>query len=122
MRDLCYDPKFAKLTKACKMKYRHIKKYVDKIEEDFTIVLNCLLNDKAIPEQFKDHKVGNDTLGNQIRELHLVAKGSDCLLVYKKYDATLYLYAITDHEGLNKLLNNTILLIDLNKNELTALA
>lgn len=99
-------------------KYRHIKKYVKKIDKDAEFVINLLKQDKPIPPRFKNHKVDEDSEGNDIRELHLVARGSDTLLIYKKYANILYLYAITDHKGLNKILHGSVLLIDLSDDEL----
>lgn len=106
-------PTFDKYTEKCKKKYRHIKGYISKIKADYIFVVNLLEQDLPIPDRFKDHKVDTDSFGNHIRELHLVSYNSDCLLVYKKYDNILYQYAITDHNGMNKILHGSVLLIDL---------
>lgn len=113
MRDIKYDPKYKSYTADFREKHRHIKNYIKRLDKDFEKVSALLANDQPIPPKYKNHKVGEDEFGNHIRDIHLVARGSDCILLYKKYDNTLYFYAITDHDGMNKILHGSVLLIDL---------
>lgn len=121
IRKIEYGNKYKKMTKDTYDKYQHIKGYNKKIDADLAFVLDLLSQDKPIPARFKDHKVGED--GNiPIRELHLVARGSDCLLVYEKYslnnEPILYVFGVTDHDGMSKILHGSVLLIDLSDDEL----
>ena len=110
---------FDRYTDKCYKKYQNRKNDIRKIDKDLDFVTNLLKQDLPIPPRFKDHKVAdNSEFGTQIRELHLISYGSDCLLVYTKYTnklgiPMLYYYAITDHDGMNKILHGSVLLIDL---------
>ena len=102
MRKLIYSPAYKRLTAKTYRKFSGTKGYTTRITDSFNDVLFYLLNDLEIPDEYKAHKIIND-----IWELHLVSRGSDCLLVYAKRQIedipVLYIYAITDHNGLNKL-------------------
>lgn len=101
-RSIALAPCYNRYTKALYKKFQYIKNYNKKIDEDYQKVLPYLLNDIEVPDEYKAHKIVND-----IWELHLVSKSSDCLLVYAKRQIedipVLYIYAITDHDGLDKL-------------------
>lgn len=85
-------------------KNRHIPGLNKKIEKDLEFVVELLQEDKPIPPKYKDHKVGND--GDiPIKELHLTSRGSNILLVYKKYDNILYLVGVVTHKDMNHILH-----------------
>lgn len=119
LREIEYGSKYTKYTNNIYKKYQNRKSDIKQLDEDFDLVIDLLREDKPIPKRFKDHKVANNSaFGTQIRELHLISYGSNCLLVYTKYindlgTHILHLYAITDHDGMNKILHGSILLIDL---------
>ena len=102
MRKLIYSPAYKRLTAKAYKKFSGTKGYTTRITDSFNKILPYLLNDIDVPDEYKAHKIVND-----IWELHLVSCGSDCLLVYAKRQIkdipVLYIYAITDHDGLNKL-------------------
>lgn len=86
--------------------------YKKKVEKDFEIVTELLENGKPIPDRYKNHPVADDAEGTYW-ELHLVSYNSNCLLVYKLYDdyidnklvKIIKYCAITDHEGMNKIIH-----------------
>lgn len=94
---------FLKSVSKIKKKYRNNKQVLNAIDNDLITIRELLITDSIIPNQFKDHKLQNTSY----RELHLVSKGSDILLVYKKYYdgdiPILYLLCITDHKMLKQL-------------------
>ena len=102
IRSIVLAPCYNKYTKALYKKFEYLKGYKDKIDDDYATVVQLLIRDLSIPDEYKAHKIIND-----IWELHLVSRGSDCLLVYAKRQIedipVLYIYAITDHNGLSKL-------------------
>lgn len=102
MRKEVYAPAYKRYTAKAYKKFSGIKGYTTRITDSFNAVLPYLLNDIEVPDEYKAHKIVND-----IWELHLVSKSSDCLLVYAKRQIkdipVLYIYAITDHDGLDKL-------------------
>lgn len=87
-------------------------KYRKKVEKDFEVVTELLEQGKPIPDRYKNHPVADDSEGTYW-ELHLVSYNSNCLLVYKLYDLfidnklvkMIRYYAITDHEGMNKIIH-----------------
>lgn len=102
MRKEVYAPSYNKYMVKAYKKFSGIKGYTTRITDSFKAVLPYLLNDLDVPDEYKAHKIVND-----IWELHLVSRSSDCLLVYAKRQIegvpVLYIYAITDHDGLSKL-------------------
>ena len=102
MRKEVYAPSYNKYMIKAYKKFSGIKGYTTRITDSFKAVLPYLLNDLDVPDEYKAHKIVKD-----IWELHLVSRGSDCLLVYAKRQIedipVLYIYAITDHDGLDKL-------------------
>lgn len=89
--------------------------YKKKVEEDFKVVTDLLEQGKPIPDRYKNHPVAEDSEGTYW-ELHLVSYNSDCLLVYKLYDEyidnklvkIIKYCAITDHEGMNKIIHSFV--------------
>lgn len=89
--------------------------YRKKVQKDFEVVTELLEQGKPIPDRYKNHPVADDVEGT-FWELHLVSYNSNCLLVYKLYDEynnnvlvkKIRYYAITDHEGMNKIIHSFV--------------
>ena len=106
MRIIRYDAKYKRYKKRFLKKK---KKKKDKILSSYKDVLKYLLLDLPIPTSYKPYIVDKE---NRIWELHLVSYSSDYLLLYKKYieasEKILYIYALTDHTGMNKILHGYV--------------
>ena len=104
MRTLVYNKRAFKYLDKLIHKYPHLR---TKILDDVNEVIPLLQNDIEIPARFKNHKLIN----TDIWELHLVSRGSDCLLLYRKYFADediLEIIAITDHGVMDKIVNSSV--------------
>lgn len=107
IRTLKLSPSYQKSLDDTYSKNRHVPGLNKKINKDLDFVVGLLRADKPIPRKYKDHKVGND--GNiPVRELHLTSRGSNILLIYKKYDNILYLALVTTHSGMNHFLHGFV--------------
>lgn len=105
MRTLVYSKRAFKYLDKLIHKYPHLK---TKILDDIAEIIPILQNDNEIPPRFKNHKLVN----TDVWELHLVSRGSDCLLLYRKYFAEediLEIVAITDHGTMDKIINSSFL-------------
>lgn len=116
IRKIKQSPKYDKSLKNAKKAFQNRPGYYEQAMKDFDAVTSLLKTDKPIPPRYKDHFVYMD--GNiEIRELHLVSKGSNCLLMYSKYrennEDILYIVGIFTHAKMNRVLHGSILLIDL---------
>ena len=106
MRKELYSPLYKRYVKETYRKFARFKGYTSKITDSFIEATAYLIADKNLPDRFKAHKIKRD-----IWELHLVSYNSDCLLVYAKRKIedipVLYIYAITDHDGLDRIVKLT---------------
>ena len=101
MRELVYSSSYKRYTKALLKKY---SRYSSKIKSDLIVAVSLLRSNQPLPDRYKAHKVYKNTW-----ELHLVSYSSDYLLLYEKQGSDiLYLYAVTDHNGMNKILHGRV--------------
>ena len=102
MRVFVRSSSYKKYAKALLKKY---SKYSSKIKQDLKLALILLSSDQTLSDRYKAHKVSKS-----IWEIHLVSYSSDYLLLYEKKDTSiLYLYALTDHNGMNKFLHGSVI-------------
>ena len=116
IRKIKYSPKYDKSLKNAKKAFQNKPGYYEQAMKDFDAAVSLLKANKPIPPRYKDHFVYMD--GNvEIRELHLVSRGSNCLLMYSKYrennEDILYIIGIFTHDRMNRVLLGSVLLIDL---------
>jgi len=71
------------------------RKFSDQHYSKFVVVLNKLLNDEVLSDEYKDHSLKGNWSG--YRELHI---SGDLLLIYKKTDTQLRLVRIGSHSQL----------------------
>lgn len=110
MRTVEYSTVYYRYLKRLLKSVENIPRQDQKIIKDAQNVIELLRNDKPIPDRYKPHPLKNSDLW----DIHLLSKTSDVILLYRKYDdpqlgPTLFIKAITNHEGLNSL---TAMLLD----------
>ena len=116
MRRVDHSTKYKRSLKDAEKAFQNKPGYYAKAIEDYKSVIKLLRADKPIQSRYKDHFVYRDG-DRDIRELHLVSRGSNCLLMYSKYrennEDILYIIGIFTHAKMNRVLHGSVLLIDL---------
>jgi mRNA interferase YafQ len=88
MLELLYKPSFKKAVK----KYKHDKVVL----EELNLVIDLLINEKSLPEKYRNHKLTGNYSG--MMELHL--RPDDLLVYFKIEKESITLVAIGSHADL----------------------
>lgn len=96
MRQIKYDSAFER--SAVKVKKGLNKRDRKLFDESLANIVGLLAEDSQnIPSAYKVHKLAGK---NDIWEAHLLGRGSNVLLLFRKLQGVLHLIKVTDHAGL----------------------
>lgn len=102
---LAFGPKFKKLYDKLKAKY---PRDASDIEEDFWVLVSYIQSGRDIPYRYKPHLMSD----KKTWEYHLVNYSSDFLLLCRRENVegifSLHILAITDHNGINKVVKSSL--------------